>query len=120
MNRRISLLVALAMGATVFAGCGIGDAQTQLRTAVDEKREELNACYADALGRDATAAGSMHAWIHVEDGGGQVDAVEFDESDIEDEALQACMTGKLTTISLSQPPAANLKVEYTFEFAPAN
>jgi hypothetical protein len=99
-------------------GCGIGDAQTQLLSAVDAKREELSQCYATALSRDANAQGTLKGWVHVEDKQGRVDSVEFEQADISDQQFHGCISASLTQIQLTQPPAANLKVEYTFEFHP--
>ena len=104
----------------VFAGCGLGAAQTELRTAIDAKQDALSACYADALGRNGDAAGTLQGWVHVEDKEGKVDTVEFDQADIDDPAFQGCVQSSLTGIQLAAPPAANMKVEYTFQFSPSN
>ena len=116
MTRSIYVVVVLAgLGAL---GCGIGDAQTQLRSAIDAKQGELDQCYAEALGRDRSATGEMHLWVHVEDAAGRVDDVEVDQSDVNDEALQTCVSGVLTGIQLDKAPAANLRVEYTVRLQP--
>ncbi|MBI2896863.1 MAG: AgmX/PglI C-terminal domain-containing protein [Deltaproteobacteria bacterium] len=111
-----SLLLAVA--SSMIVGCGIGDAQNHLRTAVDEKREELNRCYGETLARDASAAGQMQLWVHVESDRGQVDAVEVQRSDIQDEGLGSCVTTTLQSIQLPEAPSAALRVEYTLLFQP--
>jgi len=100
------------------AGCGIGDAQTNLRSAVDAKRQELNQCYAAALTRDRDASGTMQAYLYVDSEEGRLTEVEFVGGDVSDPAFQSCMSGSLTQVQLSEPPVANLKVEYTFQLTP--
>lgn len=114
MIRAISIsTVAVALLAA--SGCGIGDAQTKLRSAVDAKNQELNQCYAAALERDPQTSGTMSAWLHVEDQQGRIDEVEFTDGSAQDPQLQSCMTNTLTQVQLAEAPAANMKVEYTFE-----
>ena len=104
--------------AFAISGCGIGDAQTQLRSAIDAKNQELDQCYAAALTRDRDAAGALSAYVHVETAEGRVNEVEFTGGDVQDAALESCITDSLTQVRLSEPPAANLKVEYTFQLSP--
>jgi len=120
MSRNVTIIGALLVSATLLAlvGCGVGDAQTRLRTAIDAKDQELSQCYAAALGRDGNASGTMKAWVHGEDKQGRVDGGEFEGGDVTDPALQSCMTDALTQVQLSEPPPANLRVEYTFELTP--
>jgi hypothetical protein len=110
--------ILLAGIAATIGGCGIGNAQQQLRSAVDAKSQELDQCYADALTRDRDAAGFLNAYLHVDTEEGRIREVEFTSGDVNDPALQSCMSTTLTQVRLAEPPAANLKVEYTFQLTP--
>lgn len=99
-------------------GCGIGDAQQRLRTAVDAKEKSLDECYAQALERNEGAQGDMSIWVHVSSDTGRVDSVEVSQSEITDGALQKCVETTLVGLALVPPPKANLKVEYTLRFVP--
>lgn len=118
MTRTTHWLIAIGALLALAGGCGIGDAQARLRTAVDAKNEELSACYAGALERNRNAAGTIRATLHVEDDVGRVNQVEIEQSDLTDQAFQACMTDSLQSIQLEEAPAANLEVKYTFQFTP--
>jgi hypothetical protein len=118
MNRITHAAFIALLGLGLLAGCGVGDSQTRLRTAIDAKNQELSQCYGAALGRDPATAGTMQAWIHVEDQQGRVDNVEFSGGDVNDPTLQSCMTDALTQVQLAEAPPANLKVEYTFQLTP--
>jgi hypothetical protein len=107
----------LFLGACLV-GCGIGDAQLHLRSAVDAKQAELSACYAQALARNTNAAGDVQVWVHVESVEGRVHTLQFAQSAIQDEALQTCVRSVLTQVRLSVPPAADLQVAYVFRFTP--
>ncbi len=116
--QRFILGVVFFSAFAALSGCGIGDAQRHLRSAVDAKSQELDQCYAQALTRNRDAAGTLNANLHVGASDGRVDQVEFVGGDVRDPELQSCMTATLTQVQLPEPPAANLKVEYTFQLAP--
>ncbi len=116
--KRLTMTIALSAATALLAGCGIGNAQQQLRSAVDAKSQELDQCYADALTRDRDAAGSLTAYLHVDTDEGRIQEVEFTGGDVNDAQLQSCMSTTLTQVQLTEPPAANLKVEYTFQLTP--
>lgn len=117
MSRVVILVVACA---ALASACGIGDAQANLRTAVDAKQAELDQCYTSALARNGETQGSLAADLNVESQGGRVESVEFTGGDVQDGELTSCMTGVLTQIQLQEAPAANLRVSYSFELSPAN
>lgn len=117
MNRMIPTCIA-AMALLGAWGCGVGDSQTRLRSAVDAKTPELNQCYAAALERDARTSGTMQAWLYVEDEQGRLERVEFSGGDVHDQALQSCMSDSLSQVQLEEAPPTNLKVEYTFQLQP--
>ncbi len=102
--------------ASVLTACGLGDSQRHLRNAVDAQRDDLQSCYAGALAREATAAGEVQAFLHVEDDEGRIEHVEIVRTDFGDDAFHACLEGSLRRLRLEEPPPANLKVEYVFEF----
>lgn len=111
-----ALLILAALAST---GCGIGDAQKKLRTAVDAERPSLDDCFAQALERDREmSGGDMQVLLHVSRKTGRVDQAEVAHSEVEDAALQQCVESALTNVALEEPPKANLKVEYTLRFVP--
>lgn len=110
-----SLVTAAALG-VALVGCGAGDAQQHLRSAVDAKGKSLRSCYEGALQRNASAKGSMQLWIHVEQQSGAVTKVEFQRSDIEDEEFKTCVKDTLEKITLPKTPKAGMKVDYTLRF----
>lgn len=112
--------IAIGLVLAALTGCGVGDAQTNLRSAVDAKQNELDACYAKALERDRNTAGQAKVWITVEKSTGQVKSVEQHESQVHDEMLFSCVENELTTIQLEDAPKVNLKVDYTLQFRPKN
>lgn len=116
MIRAISIS-AVSIALLAATGCGVGDAQTRVRSAVDARNPELNQCYASALERDRNTSGNMRAWIYVEDEQGRIERVEFTEG-VQDQQLQACMEGTLQQVQLEEAPPANLKIEYTFDLQP--
>lgn len=109
-------LIALASAAAT--GCGIGEAQTRLRTAVDAKQQELGQCYGEALARNPQAGGTIQAWINLDSDSGRIESVEYTGGDFRDEAMLSCMTSTLQTVQLMQAPKANLRVEYAFHLTP--
>jgi hypothetical protein len=117
MTRFAWMVLALSV---LGIGCGIGDAQQRLRTAVDEKRGELSACYAGALQRDRNAGGEMRVWLEVDNEGGDVDNVEVSSTPIDDPGFGMCVDGVLRSVQLAEAPKANLRVEYSLMFTPEN
>jgi len=102
-----------------LAGCGgIGNAQKNLRSAVDNTKPTLDDCYAKALERDKTASGSMTLNLIVGEKSGAVDKVEVLDPGFADGDLQSCVEGALVGVSISPKPKANLKVEYKLDFSP--
>jgi hypothetical protein len=119
MTTRNAILVAL--GAAVLAtGCGIGDAQSRLRSAVDAQKPAFDQCYATALERDEKEAGSLEMWVHVDKQTGQLHQVEVSDTSLQDEQLKSCVESALTTVQMDPPPKANLKVEYILQFRPTS
>lgn len=117
MKRTASLAIALfCLG--LVAGCGAGESQAMLRTAVDAKSQELNQCYATALARDREIAGIIEADLVVDNFEGRVTRIEFTGGDAHDAALESCMSDALTQVQIAEPPVSNLRAEYTFELTP--
>jgi hypothetical protein len=119
MTAKRLLLVAATFVplAVLSAGCGIGDAQTRLRTAIDAKKPTLDECYGTALTRDKTTAGEMRLFVNVDETSGVVNQVEI-SSGPKDPMLTKCIESALAGVKLEPAPAANLKVEYTLRFTP--
>ena len=117
MTRYAWITLALSLFGT---GCGIGDAQTRLRTAVDAQRGELSQCYAGALQRDRNAGGEMRVWLEVDHSSGEVDNVEVASTPIDDPGFGMCVDGVLRSVRLEEAPKANLRVEYSLMFTPEN
>ncbi|MFW6051539.1 MAG: AgmX/PglI C-terminal domain-containing protein [Myxococcota bacterium] len=102
------------------AGCGVGDAQQRLRTAVDAEREQLDGCFAEALERDRNLTGDMVLQLHVSRQTGEVEEVEVDRSDVGDATLEQCVRTTLAGVRLEEAPRANLQVQYTLRFVPTS
>ena len=113
--RLVFVCIAVALWA---GGCGLGDSQMHLRTAVDAQGDALSSCYAGALARNPQAGGTVHARLHVDGSDGRLREVQIVRSDISDDAFHGCFTEALQQVRLSEAPPANLDVEYTFELAP--
>lgn len=118
-NNRIASLLGTAALAAALVGCGSGDAQQHLRSAVDAKGKKLTSCYEDALQRNRSAQGTMKLFVFVEQQSGKVDKVEVQSSEIDDPQLQGCVKDTLTTITLPKTPKAGMKVDYTLRFTHA-
>lgn len=118
-HQAIAFGLVLAL-AGLTTGCGAGDSQAQLRSAIDAKQNELDSCYAKALERNRDTSGSAKVWVNVEKSTGQVKSVELQESQVADQALFVCVENELTTIQLEKAPKVNLKVDYTLQFRPKN
>lgn len=116
MNIRTILCSAALLGLSACGG--IGNAQKNLRSAVDTKKPTLDDCYAQALTRDAKFAGSMTVKLTVGEKSGAVDKVDIVDPGFADNDLQSCVQGALAGVSIDPKPAANLEVEYTLNFAP--
>jgi len=112
-----NMMIGLAL--VGLAGCGgIGNAQNNLRSAVDTKKPTLDDCYATALEGDAKAAGSMTVKLTVGKKSGTIDKVDVVDPGFADHSLQGCVEGALTGVALDPKPKANLEVEYTLDFRP--
>jgi len=109
---RIGALVLLVLAAV---GCGVGTVQTDLREAVDAQQTTLDDCYAQALVRDASVAGSLKVRLTVDKGSTSVREVEVLDSGVDD-ALVACVRGVITSLSFAPPSKANVTVDYTLQF----
>ena len=121
MTHRRFLVVAVALAAlgAMVSGCGIGDAQARLRTAIDAKKPTLDECYRVSLVAHKHVAGEMQLAIHVVEATGLADAIEVKSSTVKDAALHKCVETALVGTKLEPTPNANLKVDYTLRFAPA-
>ncbi len=116
MNTR-NLCLGIAMLGLAACG-GIGNAQKNVRSAVDNKTPTLDDCYGQALERDKTATGSMTLNLIVGEKSGAVDQVEMLDPGFADGELQSCVQTALVGLSISPKPKANLKVEYRLDFSP--
>jgi hypothetical protein len=114
---RNATAAALVAALCMLGGCGIGNAQTRLRTAVDAQQPTLDDCYADALQRDRTLSGVMQLVLHVDEGSGRITKVDITDPGLQDVQLQECVKTVLTGVALDPPPKANLEVEYTLQFS---
>jgi hypothetical protein len=115
------LMAAAPLALSLLAGgCGIGNAQTRLRTAIDASKPGLDQCYGSALERDRDAAGDMLLLVHVEEKTGRVAQVKVAKTAIQDAGLHQCVQSALEGVTLDPKPKANLKVEYTLRFAPTS
>jgi hypothetical protein len=114
------LLAWAGVGAAVLAsGCGIGNAQARLRSAIDARKPSLDQCYAATLERDKGAAGDMRMWVSVDKRSGAVEKVEVLESAIDDPTLGQCVQDTVGQVKMDPKPKRGLKVEYTLRFSPS-
>jgi len=113
---RISRIIGSALLLT--SGCGIGDAQPRLRTAVDAKQAEMDQCYTRALAEDQSIEGQVEATLHVEGSTGYVEQVDFADGQVADPQLRACLTNVLQGVTLEDAPRKKLEVTYTFQLVP--
>ena len=111
----LAIAASLALGA-----CGVGDAQSHLRTAVDARQASLNECYRQALERSEETSGVMHVRLHMPKGANAVEQVEVMDSNLGDEALEQCVVGALDGVRIDEAPKANMAVDYTFRFSPSS
>lgn len=119
MIARTTTLLALAIAALGLTGCGgIGNAQVELRSAIDAKQSTLDDCYASALKRDATIRGDVTMWLHVSKDNGTVSKIEIGQSAINDVELLRCVERTIVGTKLPKAPGANMKVEYRIQMSP--
>ena len=109
------LAVALA---SLFACGGPGNAKSNLRSAVDAKKPTLDDCYAKALERDKSAAGSMTLKLTVKDGKDTVSKVDVVDAGFADGELKSCVEGALVGLTIAKKPGANVIIEYQLAFSP--
>jgi hypothetical protein len=119
-TKRTTILVAAAAASILVGGCGIGDAQSQLRTAVDAQQPTLDQCYASALERSSDESGQMQVWLHVDKSSGTLKEVEVVDATVQDTQLKSCVEQALVGIQMDPPPKANLQVEYFIRFNPTS
>lgn len=114
--RILTPVVLVCLSLVASAGCGrITPSRRNLRTAVEAKRPELDACYAQTIGRQAGAQGGLVLWVEVDSDSGRVSNVEVERSEVPDEGLGQCVASTLQTIQIEPPPLA-MRVHYTLQF----
>ena len=113
---RTLLALTLTLG-LLGAGCGPGNTQRLLRDAVDAKKGTLDDCYAVALTRDASLAGTVRAKLHVAAKTGQVSHVDI-LTKSGDEEFDRCVEDVLTDIRVEPAAKVNVTVDYVFELVP--
>jgi len=117
---RIHSLCGAGLCLALLAGCGLGDAQSRLRSAVDEKYDEYNQCYAQALVRDEGTEGTLDAVLYVDKVTGSISDVTFNGGAVSDPDLQRCLTRALGTVQVEGSLNRNMEVGYTFEMRPVD
>jgi hypothetical protein len=108
----IRLTLTMVAALAFVAGCGIGDAQQRLRSAVDAKQDELDRCYTTALTRNENIGGEVDATLVVDEG--QITEVDYGGGQVTDPQLRGCMADVLRGVRLEEPPKPQLRVDYTF------
>ena len=108
---RVLLVLALS-------GCvpDLAAAKKTLRTAVEDQQEDLDACYATSLERDADAKGAMAVMLHVASADGRVERVAIARSDLADPKLEKCVKSALVKVRVKPAPAADFDIDYTLQF----
>ena len=105
----------------VLAGCvpDLAAAKKNLRSAVEDKQDELAACYTAGLARDAEAKGSMALVLHVTAAEGHVESVKVGATELSDTKLEKCVKSALTAVEVAPVPAADFDIDYTLQFGDA-
>lgn len=104
-----------------LAACGgIGNAKSEVRTAIDAKKSSLDSCYEQALTRNEGATGSMTLKLTVKDGTNQIEKVEIVDAGFADGELQSCVEGALAGMTITSKPKANVEISYIFQFTPSS
>ena len=103
------LLVALA-------GCvpDLVAAKKTLRAAVDDTQDDLDACYAKSLERDAEGKGEMALTLHVL-ATGRVESAKVTSTEVADPKLDKCITGVLMEVRVKPAPPAEFDIDYTIQ-----
>ncbi len=106
---RALLLLALA-------GCvpDLVAAKKSLRSAVDDTQEDLDACYAKSLARDADGRGEMALTLHVL-ASGRVESAKVTSTEVTDPRLDKCITGVLMEVRVKPAPPAEFDIDYTLQ-----
>ncbi len=116
MTSRIQALMLVLMSASLAGACGIGNTQTDLRSAVDAERPALDACYAAALERDPSISGDLALMLRIERKTSTVAEAEVVESDLGDDALGTCVADALRGTTIEARPGRPVHVRYTLSF----
>ena len=106
------LVAAIAL---VSACAGSTKAPRHLRLALDAQHANLTRCYAQALAKDPTTAGTMTVVVRVPTTG-RVDHVAFERG--ANKLLSTCVRNALMGLETRKPDAA-LRIQYVVKFAPA-
>ena len=104
-----------------LAGCvpDLAAAKKNLRAAVDDQQEDLDACYTSSLEREADGKGEMAVVLHVASGDGRVERVAVSNSDLTDPKLEKCIKTALVKVRVKPVPAADFDIDYTLQFGDA-
>ena len=110
------VLLALAL-----AGCvpDLAAAKKNLRTAVEDQQEDLDACYTSSLERDADGKGEMAVTLHVASGDGRVEQVKVASTDLADPKLEKCVKSALVKVRVKPVPPADFDIDYKLQFGDA-
>jgi hypothetical protein len=104
----------------VLAGCvpDLVASKKTLRAAVDDTQEDLDACYAKSLERDADGKGEMALTLHVL-ATGRVESAKVTSTEVADPKLDKCITGVLTEVRVKPAPPADFDIDYTVQLGGA-
>lgn len=105
----------------VLAACvpDLVAAKKSLRAAVDDQEDDLAACYAKSLQRDAEARGELVVTLHVTAAEGRVEEVKTTRSELGEPDLEKCAKGILRKVRVKPVPSADFDIDYTLQFGEA-
>jgi hypothetical protein len=101
-------------------GCAgsVGEAPKLLRSAIDDKQDTLDQCYAKNLKGDDSGKGDMELVLHVAAEDGRVQSVKIASSEIDDGKLKKCVTKALETVTIDPAPSSDFDIDYELQFGP--
>jgi hypothetical protein len=114
--------LVFAVFATAAVGCSgtLGEqTRDQLREGITGQQAALQACYAEALGRNRDAAGAVNVAVHVKSEEKSVHQVDVGETAIDDAEMQACVQRTLSGVTIAQGPDSNVAAHFVLDFQPS-
>jgi hypothetical protein len=105
-------------------GCKSSGMGTDVRNDVSLRMASVSTpiatCYEDALKRDRKLRGRMVLTFSTAPGSGKFTGVSIVENEVRDTALEQCVIGHVSTLTLAQPTKTSVSITYPLNFTPSN